>query len=163
MRVMKRRAPLILTRLSGRVELDVRALSLFEGHRQLRATDAEAGGILIGRRIVDSDDVIVDDVTVPSSGDISSRFQFVRAREPAQAVLNAAWQKSAGTQNYLGEWHTHPEDVPTPSHQDINNWCRIVSDTEFEGSSLLFVIVGRRSLQVWELSRSGELAHLGGG
>ncbi|HCZ9268877.1 TPA: Mov34/MPN/PAD-1 family protein [Vibrio alginolyticus] len=25
---------------------------------------------------------------------------------------------SGGTVNYIGEWHTHPEDFPKPSQQD---------------------------------------------
>ena len=52
--------------------------------------------------------------------------------------------------NYLGEWHTHPEDVPSPSSHDRRDWLRTLDTAQFEQSFLFFIIVGRTSIGVWE-------------
>lgn len=101
-------------------------------HRQHRARDAEAGGILLGRRILETDDVVIDLASEPHVADSRSRFRFFRKKEPAQRLVDTSWERSKGTQNYLGEWHTHPEDDPAPSALDLGEWQRIVATAVFE-------------------------------
>ncbi|WP_081409005.1 Mov34/MPN/PAD-1 family protein [Acinetobacter gyllenbergii] len=44
----------------------------------------------------------------------------------------------------MGEWHTHPEDVPSPSPTDINSWrTNLVSNEE-----LVLIIVGRTNFWI---------------
>lgn len=138
---------------SGIVEFTPAAVESMLAHRQLRLGDREAGGILLGRRINGTADVVVDEASRPATADRASRFRFFRARRPAQERVIAAWQSSAATRNYLGDWHTHPEDTPTPSCIDRKNWNRIVRRARFEQPFLFFVIVGRRDTAVWEASR----------
>ena len=109
----------------------------------------EAGGILLGRHIVDSDDVIIDRVTVPQSGDRQTRTRFFRARRRHQDALDEAWRISGGTCTYLGEWHTHPETIPTPSWVDRANWRRKLLTDRFT-APIFFVIVGTIEMRVWE-------------
>jgi integrative and conjugative element protein (TIGR02256 family) len=113
------------------------------------------GDLRQGRIVVERPDVIVETVTVPSVDDRRSRFTFFRARKPTQAAINAAWKASGGTQNYLGEWHTHPEDHPTPSWVDRRDWQRIAREARFEQDALFFLIVGRVSIAAWEVPRGG--------
>lgn len=40
----------------------------------------EAGGVLLGRHLLDSHDLVVDEVTTPKSGDRRSRFGFFRSK-----------------------------------------------------------------------------------
>jgi integrative and conjugative element protein (TIGR02256 family) len=127
-------------------------MSFFESHRQLDAVATESGGILLGRQILGTDDVIIDEAADPAPGDVRSRFRFVRRAKSAQAVVDAAWQASRGSRNYLGEWHSHPEDVPSPSPADIKNWRKIAQRARFEQTFLLFVIVGKIEISVWELT-----------
>jgi integrative and conjugative element protein (TIGR02256 family) len=124
-------------------------------HAQTDRSTPEAGGMLLGRLIAGADDAIVDRVTLPSPDDHASRFHFFRARRPANLVIRKHWEQSSATCNYLGEWHTHPEDRPTPSCVDLRNWRRILTKSTFEQDFLLFIIVGRVELRVWEL-REGE-------
>ena len=58
---------------------------------------------------------------------------------------------SAGTIGYVGEWHTHPEPVPSPSGQDCANWRNLVRQTKHP---LAFVILGTDGLFV--SSRGGH-------
>ena len=61
------------------MELASAAVAAMQQHRQLDARAAEAGGVLLGRLIKDSMDVVVDQVSLPSSADKRSRFRFFRA------------------------------------------------------------------------------------
>ena len=91
---------------------------------------------MIGRRIVDSEDVVVDCALPPSRIDHRARLSYIRNIEPSQQYINKAWRESGGARNYLGEWHTHPEDDPSPSNQDIVNWSNILLNTQMEADFL---------------------------
>ena len=120
---------------------------------QEKWSSPEARGCIARRLMVGGNRVNVDKVTVPGPRDRQTRFRFFRAQSPAQAAVIDAWQRSEGTANYLGEWHTHPQDDPTPSSQDRRDWRRLVTMQQYEQKSLFFVIVGRRTMRAWELSR----------
>lgn len=130
--------------------------------RQLKNSSRESGGIILGRLLVDNDDVIVDEITSPGPKDFRSRFSFLRRRDSAQKRVNAAWIESKGMLVYLGEWHTHPEDVPTPSYSiDLKEWRRIAKEASFEQDFLLFLIVGRTQTNAWELEKAtGKVTEL---
>jgi integrative and conjugative element protein (TIGR02256 family) len=127
-------------------------------HVQRYCWSLEAGGILLGRILVKNEHVVVDEVTAPGRHDHRSRFRFFRAERPAQTAVNEAWTHSGGEINYLGEWHTHPEDDPTPSQHDRADWQRLVATQRYEQDALFFVIVGRRTIRAWELSRGQAVA-----
>lgn len=137
----------------GKIQFTESALSALMDRRQLRDSAPEAGGIMLGRLIDGSLDVVVDQVVGPLPEDRRSRFTFFRPKKQAQQIVDQAWNSSRGTKIYLGEWHTHPEDVPSPSSQDVRNWKRICDSAVFEQESLLFLIAGRVSCRLWELSR----------
>ena len=130
------------------------AVATMHNHVQRHPKSTEAGGILLGRMLMKSDDVVVDEVTVPGPHDSRNRFRFSRARQPAQTAVNDAWTRSSGELNYLGEWHTHPEDDPQPSGHDQKDWRRLVASQIYEQASLFFVIVGRRVIRAWEFTRA---------
>jgi integrative and conjugative element protein (TIGR02256 family) len=134
----------------GVFEFSANALAVIDAYRQLRPEATEAGGILLGRMILESQDIVIDEATLPSAPDRRKRFSFFRARQPAQKLVERAWGKSDRTQNYLGEWHTHPEDYPSPSALDLKNWKKILRRSVFEQGSLFFVIGGRRAVGTWE-------------
>lgn len=145
----------------GIVEFNKTAAELINRYRQLNKNDAEAGGMLLGRLISESRDLVIDEVTEPTKLDLKGRFYFIRRRRAAQRRVNKAWLKSNGTLNYLGEWHSHPEDDPRPSQVDIENWHRIGAQARFEQDSLLFAIVGRSRTRLWELGKhSRQLSEL---
>ena len=131
-----------------------RVVDILLRHGQHDPGASEAGGIMLGRIIADSDDIIVDEITTPSSSDRRTRFAFFRSVSAAQHAVFNAWRSSKGTRIYLGEWHSHPEPDPNPSRHDIENWRAIVRETRYEQHSLFFAIVGTRSIVVWELARS---------
>ena len=62
----------------GIVEFNKTAAELINRYRQLNKNDAEAGGMLLGRLISESRDLVVDEVTEPTKLDLKGRFSTVR-------------------------------------------------------------------------------------
>lgn len=120
---------------------------------------AEAGGVLLGRHLIDSEDVVVDEVTTPQKSDRRSRFRFFRSKRH-NAVAQQRWVNESSTTAYLGLWHTHPEANPTPSCVDRQDWDKAVAQDTFDGERLFFPIVGTECIRVWTQSRSGSFAEL---
>jgi integrative and conjugative element protein (TIGR02256 family) len=139
-----------------RVAFAAAAHAVLDRHRQTCDGAREAGGVLLGRLIGDTGDVVVDEATEPMAEDVRRRFAFFRRKKPAQRVVDRAWLDSGGTRIYLGEWHSHQEERPTPSNQDLRNWRAIVNGAAYEQDDLLFVIIGTRGQGVWTLRRGEE-------
>ncbi|MGE7713240.1 Mov34/MPN/PAD-1 family protein [Priestia megaterium] len=118
-------------------------------YRQLEMQHTEAGGVLLGRFLSQSNDVVIDKITVPMKNDIRTRFFFKKNRVDHQSIIDKVWKKSDGTCNYLGEWHTHPEEHPTPSAHDKNEWKKILKHTVCDSDKLFFIIIGTKSISVW--------------
>ena len=146
--------PMTFTRQpAGRIRISDGALQMMLGYCQHGRKDPEAGGILLGRLISEAVDVVIDTVTVPGPTDRRSRFSFFRDRKRTQQEVTQAWSESAATRVYLGEWHSHPEDCPEPSGQDLKNWRLISERSKYEQNFLLFLIVGRTGLRLWEFEK----------
>ena len=60
--------------------------------------------------------------------DKRSRFSFIRSKISAQRIVDKKWHDSNGIENYLGEWHSHPENCPTPSHTDRELIQQVIKD-----------------------------------
>lgn len=137
----ERRAPFVCIELS--------VTEMLETYIQDGASDDEAGGILIGRRTV-SGHIVVSEASTPQSTDERSRFGILRNRVGHQEMARERWQSSKGELDYVGEWHTHPEDIPCPSIIDRADWMKA---WVFHGRKpLVHLIQGRRSLSVFRQS-----------
>lgn len=135
------------------------ALKQMQVFAQRHCWDSEAGGVLLGRHLLDSHDVVVDEVSTPQSSDRRSRFGFFRSSKHEQ-VARLRWLEESSTSAYLGLWHTHPERDPTPSGVDQRDWKQAVADDTYEGARLFFPIVGTHCIRVWTLSRRGTFREL---
>lgn len=117
-------------------------------YKQVRWTDTEAGGILIGRILEEDNNIIIDDVSEPMPTDKRKRTRFNRKPDGHQEYMNEAFEREKGSCFYLGEWHTHPQRIPIPSTTDRKDWGRLLK-VGFESRELFFVIVGLDELKVW--------------
>ena len=134
----------------GRFKIDTYALQKINRYLQIKKDSTEAGGILLGRYIIDSNDIVVDDVTIPMENDIRRRFFFLRRKRLHLKIAIKRWFESRGTCNYLGEWHTHPEAIPIPSYVDIKEWEKLLKTAIFDNDCLYFIIAGTEKIKVWE-------------
>lgn len=121
---------------------------VFERHVQVGDLP-ESGGILLGT--VHERGLLVTVATTPTRLDRQLRYLFERLPFGHRAVAQRMWRRSAGTTRYIGEWHTHPQDIPIPSGIDLDEW-RKLAKKRADKRPLLAVIVGRHGLHV-------ELAH----
>lgn len=100
--------------------------------------DREAGGILLGHYRGPHIEIVK--CTTPLPLDVRSTYQFKRSDPQHQQIATKEWASSGGTVNYVGEWHTHPEDYPSPSFSDKVGWWR--RSLSRRPNSLAFIIVG---------------------
>lgn len=137
--------------------IDAAPLATMLGYRQTTRRDPEAGGVLLGRYLLDAPHVVVDEVTVPMQGDRRWFTVFHRGRAAHQKIIDERWRASGGTCQYLGEWHTHPEGIPHASLVDECDWRRRLRNDTFDSDSLFFIIVGTDAVRAWEGTRKGRL------
>lgn len=116
--------------------------------RQIKDSAPESGGLLLGRRIIDSQDCIVDEITSPMEGDHQKRYKFFRGK--GHIVRQAQyWADTNSTGQLLGAWHTHPEADPSPSGTDLSDWRKVLKKCGGHNSPLFFVIIGQTKIRIW--------------
>lgn len=126
-------------------------IHLFEKYKQIGKKQHESGGILLGK--IYNNLIIIDQISEPSKEDKSGRFHFFRNVKKAQKITEQAWIESNGERIYLGEWHTHPEDIPTPSSDDKKLVDNMLKHSRLEIDFLFMVIIGRISPYVAVLEK----------
>lgn len=98
----------------------------------------EAGGQLFAR--MNSREWIVELATGPRQSDFRSRFAFRPDRCAERTEIETLF---ANGLHYVGDWHTHAEDLPTPSGSDLKSMSDIVSKSKHSLDGFLMLIVGR--------------------
>ena len=121
-------------------------LNVFKKYIQNDAKSPESGGIITGKLYESLIDVL--DCSEPSNLDVRSRYNFNRSFKTAQNFINEKFKKSKGEEIYLGEWHTHPEDIPTPSNTDINSFIKTINKNRLNSTVHFMMIVGRVSIYI---------------
>jgi hypothetical protein len=136
------------------ININENTLKIINEYIQDSNVKPESGGILLGQ--LKGHNIYVQKVTIPNKFDSSTRYTFIRAKEIAQIILDYEVVNSQNTITYLGEWHTHPENTPTPSQQDkrmINEQFKLGT---FNVPFLLLLIRGIESIGLFGL-KDGKL------
>jgi integrative and conjugative element protein (TIGR02256 family) len=128
----------------GLVYFAPQVIDVFERYIQ-KEHDMEAGGILLGH--VRGRHLEVLEVTVPTPNDQRLKYYFERLLYGHQRIAEQRWRDSNRLIRYLGEWHTHPEDIPIPSGLDISEWQKLAKNRR-DGRAMLATIVGHKELRV---------------
>ena len=108
------------------------------GNAQRKCWSREAGGQLFAS--IKNNRWVVAKATGPRPTDLRSRFSFRADRKAEKAEILSLFQEGL---HYVGDWHTHPQDVPSPSHTDICNITDTVQASEHSLPGFLMIIVGR--------------------
>ncbi|MEQ5790655.1 Mov34/MPN/PAD-1 family protein [Muricauda sp. NFXS6] len=116
----------------------------------------EAGGIMLGYYI-DANNFIIIEVTLPDQQDKQSRYGFWRTSIIHQRFLNKLFKKSKGKSIYLGEWHTHPEDIPTPSHLDRKSIVEQIRKSKLNSDTIFTLIMARKGLHLSMVKKDGAI------
>ncbi|MGE8303288.1 MAG: Mov34/MPN/PAD-1 family protein [Pseudomonas kermanshahensis] len=136
------------------VYFDQSVLDVFERHIQ-SDSGTEAGGILLGH--VRGKHLEVLEASEPTPQDLRLRYFFERMIHGHKGLADRRWRESNGLVRYIGEWHTHPQDVPTPSCTDLGEWQKLAKDRS-DRRPMLAVVVGRQTLHV-ELMHADAKRH----
>jgi|SRR5690625_2521408 len=132
----------------NKIEIKRSVIQSLCNYTQLNNTDKEAGGVLMGRVLINSD-FIISANSEPQYRDTRSRCFFQKNKCDHQKIVNNYWKTSNGYINYLGEWHTHPESSPKPSLVDLESWKHNLKLNKNEIYAHIFIIVGTLEIGVW--------------
>lgn len=113
----------------------------------------ESGGILIGFYIEDNSFTITN-ITTPSAQDVFSRFNFIRTKKNAQKAIDRLFKESNNKKIYLGEWHTHPENMPTPSCLDKISILKQIKLNQLNSPIIFMIIIGKFGLYISSVKKN---------
>lgn len=115
------------------------ALEHLKKFQQISDDSTEAGGQLFAT--IDGDEVRVKIVTGPYKEDDRKRFHFLPFRKKSQQDIKRFFNQGL---HYIGDWHTHPQDIPTPSGQDNFSMKDKYLKSKHELKAFVMVIVGKQ-------------------
>ncbi|MGX7705590.1 Mov34/MPN/PAD-1 family protein [Methylobacterium sp. Gmos1] len=110
----------------------------FERHRQVNRSHNEAGGQIFAR--INGNEINVIDATGPRLTDRRTRTSFVPDRYAEQVEIDERFVRGL---HFVGDWHTHPEDQPSPSAIDLRSTAEGVRLSKHCLNAFVLVIVGR--------------------
>ena len=107
----------------------------------------ESGGLLLGLR--KKEHLHVTKATFPGKADQGYYNSFFRRDWSHQFIASKEWMKSGFRVDWIGEWHSHPENDPQPSATDFNTWRE---QTNIRKRTMVYLIIGIKSEWVGYLS-----------
>lgn len=120
-----------------RITFEKEVLELFEQHKQLSEKCLEAGGQLFAR--FNEKEVVISKATGLRNGDKRGRFLFWPNRKKEQNEIKELFGEGY---HYVGDWHTHPELIPTPSNIDLVNILECYNQSRHDLKYFIMVIIG---------------------
>jgi integrative and conjugative element protein (TIGR02256 family) len=121
-----------------RLSFDDTVLTHFDQHRQTRFWHREAGGLLFARLALPTIEVCA--ITGPRRTDRRNRYSYWPDERAEQCEINEMFRRN---RHFVGCWHTHPEDVASPSHFDTLNISDCVRRSRHALHGFVMVIVGK--------------------
>lgn len=115
-------------------------------YRQNSPMSPEAGGLLIGYQNCITHNTSITELTVPFPGDRRNRVLFIRKDK---GHLRAVERASKEECYYMGTWHTHPQNIPSPSPQDRADWKLSLQKEQTGCEYIFFLIIGITHFCVW--------------
>ena len=141
------------------IKISEKLLLSIKTHIQDDYSKSESGGVLIARENISNSNLVIEHMTTPFANDIQSRLRYIRQDKRHVKVFQKLHQKNAGIYFYIGEWHTHPEQIPNYSLIDENNWKRIAKESS-EATAFYHLIAGTIAFRIWKYGRSIRVPHL---
>lgn len=112
-------------------------LAHFARYRQVAPRSREAGGQLFARFL--DHGIHVERATGPRSTDRRSITSFLPNRLVERREIKKHFKSGF---HYVGDWHTHPELHPSPSHTDIASFRHMFRKSHHKLASFVMIIVG---------------------
>lgn len=117
---------------------------------QIAAAGAnETGGLLLGWTRSDLQTIVVVVATGPGKRARATPASLQLDVHDLQTEVDRLWSASAGHVTYLGDWHLHHQDIPTPSSRDHASIREIASDPAIGVTDPVMLIIGRNRWCAW--------------
>ena len=131
-------------------------LERFGKYRQTRWWHREGGGQLFARLALP--EIVIAEATGPRRSDWRTRYSYQPNRRAEQREIAARHPLGL---HFIGDWHTHPEDLPVPSRRDEESMREVFTESEHALNGFVLAIVGRRAfpegLAVWLYNGGAKL------
>ena len=98
----------------------------------------EAGGQIFARFRLP--DILLQEVTGPRVRDRRTRVSYWPDKASEQREINSRHRRGL---HFIGDWHTHPQDIPSPSGLDISSIQDSFLKSSHTLNGFILVIVGR--------------------
>jgi integrative and conjugative element protein (TIGR02256 family) len=108
------------------IEIQAEALATITEQVRVGGTVLETGGILLGHNHRDRSTILVAGDPGPNA--VRHMRAFSRDRAHAEGLADAAWAEHQAI--WVGEWHTHPEGLATPSDIDLASYLEHLNDPD---------------------------------
>jgi len=133
-------------RNNRKINISETVIEIFEKFKQKNKKDNESGGILIGQ--IKDDEIFILKASIPNKFDKASRYYFECNKDAAQIIINYEFYNSGRKSIYIGEWHTHPENTPTPSSIDKRMIKEQFKKNKLNEPFLILIIQGLEDIYV---------------
>lgn len=140
------------------IEITDECLEMLKAKRQFDKN--EDCGILFGSQI--SDEKIRINSISESCCDKTSALKCSCHLDAVKAnkLIAEEFDKSNQTRVYIGEWHTHPEDSPSPSLQDLKSLKKSYDKNQLAiPNFILMAIIGRKDI-CWKIYNGKEFVDI---
>jgi integrative and conjugative element protein (TIGR02256 family) len=116
------------------------------------ARSNETGGILAGTYSPDKRSAVITHMSGPPRDSRRGRSWLVRGVVGLKEWLLELWSRKVAY--YIGEWHFHPDNDPTPSPDDVAQLQAIALSPQYRCPEPVLVILGGDLRGKWKLSVS---------
>jgi integrative and conjugative element protein (TIGR02256 family) len=120
-----------------RLVLTPTVLNYVAKHQQSDTNSWEAGGQLFAR--FKGEQIRVERATGPRTADRRSRYGYIPDRRGEQEEIDSMHSRGL---HFIGDWHTHPERIPTPSTSDIRSIRQAVTQSKHHLNGFVLLIAG---------------------
>ena len=107
----------------------------------------ETGGILLGYFDYKIKVLYLVEALAAPQDSVQERSSFIRGKNGLSEVLQECSRRTANIVYYVGEWHSHPDGIPsTPSQTDTKLFEYLTEQMKLEGSPTLMAIIGEKDI-----------------
>lgn len=118
--------------------------SMLYEHRQTGSDSREAGGMLVGYENIATGNFTASTGTPPQATDLRSRISLKLGLQHRRLLDEIVFPYG-----YIGTWHTHPSEIPSPSSVDLKDWRKCIKHNRTSTNALIFIIAGISGFRVW--------------
>lgn len=119
------------------VEIQDEVVEKLIKYSQRRIRDKEGGGQIFAKSL--GPNVDIPYVTSPRLTDRRWRYKFFPDRVAERREILEHYRNGL---HYVGDWHTHPEEVPSPSREDIDSMQECFRRSKHSLNFFILMVVG---------------------